>query len=302
MCLQPCGQHVISSPHRVSLLFVLLGNMRDLGVEWSWTPLWPLSHSPSLSFHRPSTADSYFSVSHLHKTKTLLVASTSMGTEAGTLNQQVILVSTKNTWFGFPSCDVMGIQEKRVSAELMHASGWRATIHFWFTNWCISCPMGQALLIVGLKRAKVRPVKGWLQYSQPLHFNTTAAEIIQFSDEHFRFHPGWKTSVDIKNSVVYINMHSSFFETVGKTILWTLHPSFPFHPSPDMHPSLAKSLAKCWQTALDVNSLFRQQKHWTESDRNCCTGVALEMLVSWKAGERKWMSGLCKKSLRPSVS
>lgn len=164
MCLQPCGQHVISSPHRVSLLFDLLENMTELRVQWSRKPLCPLSHSPSLPLHRPSTADSCFSISHLHNTKTLLVTITSVDTEAGTLNQQVILVSTKNTWLGFPLCDV-GVQEKRVSAEFMHASGWRATIHFWGTSWYISCPIGQALLIMGLKRTKARPVKGWLQHS-----------------------------------------------------------------------------------------------------------------------------------------
>lgn len=218
MCLHLCDQHAISSPHRVSLLFDLLENMMDLGVQWSWKPLCPLSHSPSLPLHRPSTAHSYFSISHLHNTKTLLVASTSVGTEAGALNQQVILVSTKNTWIGFPLWDVMGVQEKKVSAEFMRASGWRATIHFWGTSWWFSCPVGQALLIMGLKRTKVRSGKGWLQHSQPLHFNSTAVEITHFSDVHFSFHPGWNTRIDItiKNTVVYINMHSSFLGQWGK--------------------------------------------------------------------------------------
>lgn len=229
MCLQPCGQHVISSLHRVSLLFDFLENMTELGVQWSRKSLCPLSHSPALPLHRPSTADSCFSISHLHNTKILLVTSTSLDTDAGILNQQVILVSTKNTWLGFPLCDVMGVQEKRVSAELMHASGRRATIHFWGTSWCISCPIGQALLIMGLKRTKMKPVKGWLQHSQPLHVNSTAVEIIHFSDVHFTFLPGWNTRVDIniKNTVVYLNMYSSFLEEWGKPYFGHFA-----HPSP----------------------------------------------------------------------
>lgn len=216
MCLQPCGQHIISS-HRVSLLFDLLENMRELGVQWSWKPLCPLSHSPSLSLHRPSTADSYFSISHLHNTKTLLVASTSMGTEAGTLNQQVRLVSTKNTWLGFPLCDMMGVQEKRISAWvscMLQVGKLLSTFEYKLLYLLPNGP--SSAYIMGLKRTKVRPVKGCLQHSQPLHCNSTAVEIIQFSDVHFSFHPGWKTRDDIKNSVVYINMHSSFLRQWGK--------------------------------------------------------------------------------------
>lgn len=144
-------------------------------------------------------------------------------------------------------------------------------------------PNGPSPAQMGLKRTKVRPVKGWLQHSQILHFNNTSVEGINFSDVLFSFHPGWNNRVDIKNTVVYVNIYSSFLGQWGKNVLWTLHPFSPFHHSPDRHPSLPK----CGQIAAEVNSLFRQQKHWTESDRNCCTGVALEMLVSWKAGERK---------------
>lgn len=187
MCLWLCG-HVISSPHRVSLLFDLLEHMRELGVQRSWKPLCPLSHSQSLSLSLPlQTFHSWFLLLHLSPAQHKVSASITEGTEAGALNQQVILVSTKNTWLGLPLCDVMGVQEKKVSAELMHASGWRATIHFWGTSWCISCPMGQALLIMGFKRPKVRSVKGWLQHSQPLHFNSSVVEIIHFSDVHFSF-------------------------------------------------------------------------------------------------------------------
>jgi len=39
-----------------------------------------------------------------------------------------------------------------------------------------------------------------------------------------------------------MGLHSSFmvFEVVEQNTLWTLHPSFPFHHSPDMYPSLVK--------------------------------------------------------------
>lgn len=51
MSLQPCGQYVIISPHRISLFFDLLEILKELGVHWSWKPLCLLSYSPSLHFH-----------------------------------------------------------------------------------------------------------------------------------------------------------------------------------------------------------------------------------------------------------
>lgn len=58
------------------------------------TPLSILSLSVSFSTDLPQLIP--LSPSHLHNTKTLLLENTSMDIEAGTLNKQVILVSTKN--------------------------------------------------------------------------------------------------------------------------------------------------------------------------------------------------------------
>lgn len=249
MCLQSCGQPVISSPHRVSLLFDLLENMTELGVQWSWKPLCPLSHSPSLPLHRPSTADSYFPISHLHNTKPLLVASTSVGTKAGALIYQVILVLTKNLAFHCVKCD--GSTRKKGICRV-HAC-FRLESHFWGTSWCIFSLMGQALLIMGLKRTKMRPVKGWLQHSQPLHVNSIAVEIIHFSDVHFSFHPGWNTrgDININNTGVYINMHSSFLREWGKPYFGHFtHPSFPALFRYASIPS--KMLTNCCRSELPV--------------------------------------------------
>lgn len=64
------------------------GNMKQLILKK------PFVHSLSLSMDLLQLIPT--SPSHLHNTKTLLVESTSTGTEAGTLNKQVILVSTKD--------------------------------------------------------------------------------------------------------------------------------------------------------------------------------------------------------------
>lgn len=148
--------NMLSSPHtefHCSLIYWRFWRSWEFNDHENSFVYCPILH---LSLSVASTADSYFSISHLHNTKTVVVALTSVSTEAGTLNQasntgfnKEHLASLSIVW-----CDGREYKKKMASAEFIHASGWRAIIHFWGIRWCISGPMGQALLKLGYKEKR----------------------------------------------------------------------------------------------------------------------------------------------------